>query len=156
MLEIPFRPLQDGYGATLNDGVYGFRTAGGVGRSRRALLGSVSEVDVEWTLGPDEYSQMMFMIDHQLAGGTIPFLIELILDDGELKKYTAEIDPESLELDDVEGLTYTVSATLLVQRPPAAQVIRSYATIAGQTAYLLPMLVNRTTAKIGLEPRGSM
>ena len=156
MIEIPFVPSQDGYGATLNDGTYGARTAGGPARSRRSVLGSISEVDVEWKLSLDKYSRLMFMIDHQLAGGTIPFLIPLILDDGELKNYTAEIEPKSLELDDTEGFTVTVGCTLLVQRPPAPQVVRAYAAISGETGYLLPGAVKRITSQIGAaELRGS-
>ena len=66
------------------------------------------------------------------------FLIDLILDDGFLTTYTAQIDGDSFELDSVEGHTYNVVARLLVTRPPVANAVRSYALISGSAGYLIP------------------
>ena len=72
-LKIPYTPLEDGYGAVLNQSVTGFRTAGGPGRLRQSLFGSVSEVNVQWSLDSRKYNHLMFMIREQLGNGTIPF-----------------------------------------------------------------------------------
>ena len=137
-VKIPFIPLQEGYSSVLNESVTGFRTAGGPARLRKSLLGSVTVVNVEWALDQNEYARLVWMIENQLADGTVPFLIDLVLDDSSLSTYTAQIEQSTFVLNEVEGLRYSVGATLLVTRPPVVNVVRDYALISGSAGYLLP------------------
>ena len=148
MLKISHTPLQEGYAVALGNGVSGIQTQGGSARLRRTVLGSVDEVNVVWELSFDEYEDLIFTVEHQLARGTVPFRIDLVIDKGDLTEYKAVIAEDTFGLTGIEGLTYTVGATLLVQRPPLAQALRVYADLIGGFAFRLPGAMQRAMEEI--------
>ena len=135
----------------LGNGVYSIETEGGASRARRTVLGSVDKVNVVWRLSPVEYAELVFMVDHQLARGTIPFLIDLAIDNGRLTEYTAQISKNTFGLRGQAGLAYTVGATLLVQRPPLTERVRIYTQLIGDLAFSLTGTVQEAMEEVKKE-----
>jgi len=72
-----------------------------------------AQVDVRWVCSPGEYTYLRAF--HRLVGGgSLPFLIDLVLDGGDLMEYRARFVPGSLRLDRAEGNLRSCRASLEV------------------------------------------
>lgn len=110
-LAIP--PDQDSYEAAPGSEVLSVKLDGGVSRSRRDFIGAAAGFRVQWTLTPTEYQYLDSFFKH-IKNGSLPFLIDLILDGPVMLEYTAKFVPGSYKLAKQSGLTYIVSAELEV------------------------------------------
>ena len=149
MIKIRYIPLQEGYSVALGNGVYSIRTPAGPANLRKPLPGTVDMVTVAWSLDADEYAELVFMVDHQLARGAVTFLIDLVVDCGGLTEYKAQMVENTFGLTEQSGLTYTVGATLLVQRPSVSLSLQVYADYTGDQAGTLYAETARAIAHIG-------
>lgn len=87
----------------------------GSGRTnfRAGKDGLVSRVKVQWTLDRTSYTTFRTFYSNQ-GKGSIPFLIDLLMDQSTLTEHVASFVPGSITLQAVDGLTYIVSAELAV------------------------------------------
>ena len=148
MIKINQTPLQDGYSASLGSGIAGVQTEGGGARLRRSVLGSVDEVTVSWDLGLEDYDRLIFIFENQLARGFIPFKIDLIIDCGVLTEYTATVAPDSLRFNGQVGLTYNISATLLVKRVANLSLMAFLPFAGGLSDTVISDLVRSATTEL--------
>ena len=148
MIKLDHIPLEDNYGASLDSGVYSLRVAGGPSRSRQAVSGSPRQVDITWVLTADEYEDLLFTYENELARGAVPFITKLVLDSSDLKEYTVQMIADSFVLGAIEGEDYLVNVSLLVQRPTLDATIRAYVALAGGVAVFLPDAMQEAMEKI--------
>lgn len=92
---------------------------GGASRFRADQLGGAFFVTVQWTLSKKNYNYLTAFYRTSTAAGSLPFLIGLILDSGDIQTYTAHFVPDSFALTSQSGQTYIVGATLEVLPDPS-------------------------------------
>lgn len=112
-------PNKEGYGVTDGSEVIGVKLDGGASRYRRDVVGSTSRVTVQWSLNPSSYRYIRAFFRTATANGSSPFLIDLLMDEPALTEHTAHFVPDSMQLTNVRGNTYTVSAELEIKPLPA-------------------------------------
>lgn len=118
MYKLLLPPTQADY--TVKDGqeVVGVRLAGGAGRYRKDILNSTATVTCSWFLDSAGYKYLRAFYNTATERGSIPFLLDLILDLPTLTEHTVRFVPDTFTLTEQRGLSYTVSATLEVTRVP--------------------------------------
>lgn len=114
MQKLSITPDEAGYSAATGEETLRVQLDGGAGRYRRDILGASSSVEVQWTIGPTEYAYLKTFSRVATAQGALPFLIDLILDEPFPVEHEARIIPGSFSLASVQGMTYTVRASLEV------------------------------------------
>lgn len=105
-------PDQTGYSVTDGNEVLSAKLDGGASRFRRDILGSTSNVTVQWSVGPQEYKYLRSFYKAFLSSGSKPFSIELIVDEADLTEHKAYFVPGSMRLQSQSGLQYVVAAQL--------------------------------------------
>lgn len=105
-------PDQASYAVTDGKGTIRVDLDGGKGRYRADKLDPTSTVDVQWTVGREqfEYLRSFFIVMQHNAAE--PFKIELIIDSPDLTEHDAYVIPGSVKLNSQAGLSYTVAAQL--------------------------------------------
>lgn len=101
---------------------------GGAARYRRDILGSTSRVSVQWTVGPEKYRYIRSFFRAIVESGSLPFNIDLILDDIYLTTHKSYFVPDSMTLVSQMGLTYVVTAELEVCPAPVSIYAVDYVT----------------------------
>lgn len=119
-------PDQASYSVVDGTEVIGSKLDGGASRYRRDILNSTSRVTVQWTIGPDEYKYVRAFYKAVTVSGSLPFEIELILDEPELTTHKAYFVPGSMALRQQQGLTYFVSAELEVYPAEISEYAADY------------------------------
>lgn len=119
-LHLNLPPSSASYSADLAVGAVGSQTRGGAGRYRNDIIGGDSLVTVTWILGRTQYDFLVGFIEGLTENGTIPFTIDLIINNSLPDIRTVQVVPNTFQLIDQEGLRYTVSAQLAVRRSPQA------------------------------------
>lgn len=116
-LTIP--PDQSSY--TVIDGLetLSVKLDGGASKYRRDVLNATSFVTVQWSLNPDDYKYIRAFYNTATASGSVPFLIDLLLDFPELTQHQAYFIPGTMKLQSQAGLQYVVVAQLEVKPIPA-------------------------------------
>ena len=89
------------------------RFDGAQSRYRRTYDGP-PEVSVQWTLNAPQYDSIVDFYRTSLQNGSLPFTMDLIIEDGTPETHTARIVPGSFRLSGIAGTTYTVTAGLEV------------------------------------------
>jgi hypothetical protein len=92
---------------------------GGASRFRLDILGATSTVNVQWSVGPNAYLYLRAFYKSISKSASLPFLIDLILDQPGLTEHEAHFVVGSMRLASHRGLEYTVSAQLEVKPIPA-------------------------------------
>lgn len=87
---------------------------GGASRYRKDLINPTSKVSVNWTTDTDGYLYIRSFFRAIIEEGSLPFLIDLVLDEPGLTEHKAYFVPGSFRLNSQKGLTYSVSAELEV------------------------------------------
>lgn len=87
---------------------------GGAPRVRRDKLGSAYTITVQWSVGPDDFNYLMAFWRTGTAEGSLPFLIDLLIDEAETGEYQATFVPGTFKLYSKSGLTYVLQASLSV------------------------------------------
>ena len=113
MFKLSIAPDEDNYQSTDGPRHVFSRHDGGLSRVRSDYVNSVYTVDVQWTLGPEEF-QYMQTFYRVMDRGVNPFLIDLILTSVEMREYTARIIPGTWKLAGVKGMATIIKARLEV------------------------------------------
>lgn len=110
--ELIIPPDQDGYSVEKSaESVIRIQLDGGAGRYRQDLFGVSDLVSCQWILDGEQYNYLQsFYRSH--SSGSMPFIVNLIIDYAELKPYECRFIPNSFKLTGVKGLAYFCSATL--------------------------------------------
>lgn len=114
MMKFTIAPDNSSYSVTDGTEVASTKLDGGAARYRRDILGATSTVDVSWVLDREGFMYSRAFYRGVTASGSLPFLIDLILDDFELTEHKAYFVPGSMKTTGQKGLTYWVSAQLEV------------------------------------------
>lgn len=107
-------PDSSSYSATPGNGVVRSTTSGGPSRTRLDVLGAPAAVHVKWLLGPEGYEYIMAFFRTAVMQGSLPFLVDLLLDSSAVSEYEAKFIPGTLGLVEQSGLLYVVEADLEV------------------------------------------
>lgn len=108
-------PDNSSYDVSRNPEVLAVQLDGGASKMRRDILGASFLVNVVWILNPTQYNYINAFYRTSVAHGSVPFNIDLILDNITLTQYVVRFIPNSFKLTSQRGLAYTVSATLEVE-----------------------------------------
>jgi hypothetical protein len=108
-------PERSGYAINFGSGTVTNQLDGGLGRYRADQLGASSRVNVQWSVGINDYNYLQALFRQFKSGA---FLIDLILDHATADEYTVFIVPDSWQLNSNIGITFIVQATLEVQPLP--------------------------------------
>lgn len=127
---------------------------GGASRYRRDVLGATSKVMVAWTVGPDEYKYIRSFYRGITASGSLPFEIDLLLDEPELTPHKAYFRPGSLSLNGQKGYTYYVSAELEVYPAPVSPNAADYVYIFNEFRNKFPYWEDQLNTIVNIELPG--
>lgn len=110
-------PAQAGYTVDPQADTLQATLGSGPSRFRLDMIGAVSKASVQWRLArvEHEYLEAFF---RSAVPGSLPFLIDLILDGPDPAEYTARLIPGSKRLTGVPGLLRVVDAVLEVRPRP--------------------------------------
>lgn len=110
-LQLP--PVRAGY--TVKDGAAALAVAldGGRSRLRADVLGASRTVSVTWAVSAFGYRYLRAFLRSSITEGSEPFLLDLVLDEGQLTEHEVLIVPGSLSFDGSNACSvYRVSATI--------------------------------------------
>jgi hypothetical protein len=125
LMTLGIPPDANGYKAVPGNAVVSVDLDGGDPRVRGDKVGIVSTVDVQWTVGTDDFDYLMafFRTGAGANGvpGCLPFFVDLVgIDSSQSQTYTAKFVPGTFGLKSQSGLTYIVGAQLWVfPNPPS-------------------------------------
>ena len=107
-------PVQASYTFAHGQETLRVRLDGGASRFRRDILGSSSILNVRWQANSTDYQFLQAFYRSVSKNGSLPFLIDLVIDYSQLREYRAYFIPGSFRLASQAGHTYNVSAQLEV------------------------------------------
>lgn len=99
-----FRPEQSSYEVESGESSISVALDGGLSRIRRDHVGAASLIKCQWILQPGEYQYWKAFYNTQLEFGSLPFLIDLLLDQPFLEQYVARFIPGTISTE-WRGLT---------------------------------------------------
>jgi len=106
---------EDGYSAGNPDNLRTIRLQGGADRTRVDVVNATRQVQVQWTMGPSAYDDLMVFYRQKTNRGLDSFYIDLIIDRSFACKYEAKfVTGSHPQLAAVNGQTYLVRAELEV------------------------------------------
>lgn len=115
MSKLIIPPNSASYSGKMSEGeVITVQLDGGASRYRRAQIGFVHNVTVEWTVNLAAYNYLCAFFRLATRMGSLPFTIDLILEGAALTTHTARFKPGTFGINGQEGQTYTVGAELEV------------------------------------------
>lgn len=108
-------PSQAGYSVDYGQASLYVELSGGPGASRRDFLGNVARVSVSWSLPPEEANYLLAFRRTSTNYESEPFLIDLCIDEAELKEYQAKFIPGTFRLVGYRGNERSYAAELEVK-----------------------------------------
>lgn len=109
-------PSKAGYTVTESaEAVLRAKVGAGLPRQRLDFASAPQQVAVTFSLDQGQYRYWRAFWRNGIAYGTLPFLIDLTIEDYELAEYEAMFVPGSVSLADVSGLRYQISGVLDVK-----------------------------------------
>lgn len=114
-IKFNFTPDQAGYSFRDRQETVSIALDGGLAKYRRDILGAATMVQVQWTLSESEYDYFRAFYKSITLSGSVPFLIDLAIDDAVIEEYTAYFVPESIRVISAGGLYMQVTAELEVE-----------------------------------------
>lgn len=118
MVKLYVQPESAGYAVERGSEVLSVALDGGASKLRRDVLNASFKVNVSFVLDPTEYNYLNAFFRTATEHGSLPFEIDLILDNTTLTEYTARFVPDTFKLTAQKGLTYYVGAVLEVESLP--------------------------------------
>ena len=110
--KLPFPPQSDSYQLTNGSDSVEVQVEGGRSRKRRDYSSKPFELNVSWVLDQGEYQYFKSFYNTAIAKGSLPFLVDLIIDNPFLEEYAAHIKADTLVTSDPKGLAIFVTAKL--------------------------------------------
>lgn len=152
MQKLTLPPDNSGYASTEGVDVLVAKIDGGPARYRRDFIGATSTVNVTWrALSATGYKYLRAFFNTAAARGSVPFLADLILDDGALTEHECYFVPGTFGTQQVQGgVLFDVTAQFEVKPLPVDDaynqgLIDAYAAFGEDSAEglaLLEQLVN--------------
>jgi hypothetical protein len=105
---------QPGYGGDFGQPVHSAQLDGGPSWTRRKFLGTVFNMTAQFTLDPLQYSYWQAFYRGVIAEGSSPFLLDLIVQQGELEEYEVKIVPGTMRLLGIAGDARVIAMELEV------------------------------------------
>ena len=169
MQKFTIPPESESY--SVKDGVSFVSVAleGGLSRRRADVINAASKAKVSWSFDRAEFDYFRAFFDTATMKGSLPFTLDLVVDKHYRQEYVCAFIEDTLELSEVSGHSYRVTAELEVipKRPDHVgnqTLIDSYATPPA-VGYPLGVLIQTEaddtltsagTATIGTGPQGSL
>lgn len=115
MRKLVISPDSDSYGLGSVDDTLSVDYGGGASGLRRNVGGAPYPIQVQWSVSGPGYSYLMAFFRTPTAYGSLPFLIDLLVDYSEIRECRARLAPGSLALRGKNGDCFIVSASLQVE-----------------------------------------
>lgn len=142
---------------------------GGLSRRRADVVNTASKAKVSWSFDRPEYDYFRAFFDTATMKGSLPFTLDLVVDKHYRQEYICAFIEDTLELSELSGHSYRVTAELEVipKRPDHVAnqaLVDSYATTPA-VGYPLGVLIatedddtlaSTGTATVGGGPKGSL
>jgi hypothetical protein len=145
MQKFAIPPESESY--SVKDGVSFVSVAleGGLSRRRADVINTASKAQVTWSFDRNEYDYFRAFFDTATMKGSLPFILELVVDKHYRQEYVCAFIEDTLELSEVSGHSYRVKADLEVipKRPDHVgnqSLIDSYSTTPA-VGYPLAVLI---------------
>ena len=116
---MPIPPDQESYAFQQYPTSVSTRLDGGASRFRNDLLGAAFELDVQWTVDANDFLYLNAFYRTAINNGADPFSIDLLLDDGQMRTYTAHFLPGTYGLREQKGKTFVVGGKIEVIPDPS-------------------------------------
>jgi len=109
-------PNQAGYSVTDGQETISQKLDGGKGRYRLDVLNSSRAVNVRWNFNESEYLYFRAFYNTITVSGSLPFLIDLVIDSSALTEHEAHFVTKSVSLSQtIAGKQFTVGAQLEIK-----------------------------------------
>lgn len=118
MVKLNLAAVASSYSAQDGEETIAIGLDGGKSRYRRDIANATSRVNVTWITGKYGFKTIRSLYKAVTESGSLPFQIDLILDEYTLTEHTVHFVPNSLSLSSIQGLTYTITAQLEVKPLP--------------------------------------
>lgn len=105
-------PESSSYSVEDGPSFIGVKLDGGASRFRKDKIGSARNVEVSWVFDRNEYLYFTSFYNTTINEGSLPFLIELILDDPIPVLHQVHFLQDTKKLSNQKGHSYTVTGTL--------------------------------------------
>jgi len=112
--KLDLAPDQSAYSVEFSDDSLSVKLDGGRSRFRLDKIGGTSKASVKWTCGRSEYLTLMTFYNTTLVSGSLPFLMDLYLDQPYLTEHECSFVPGSLRLQSQKGHRFVVGAAIEV------------------------------------------
>lgn len=150
-------PSQEGYSVEIGDAVLRARPGSGQSRQRLDMLGAPHIVSVSFALDRLRHAYWRAFFRTTIVEGSLPFLIDLIIDGGTLAEYEAKIVPGSVAMSGVRGLTHFVQAQLEVKATVAdaladAGLVTMFEIYDADASAILDLLAHLVLVDLPTEP----
>lgn len=107
-----FPPDSRDYTVSRGSEVVEVAVEGGKARRRSDYSNKPAKIDVKWIFNREEYQYFMAFYNTIIKKGSLPFLIDLIVNNPYVEEYEASVVSESLKINDPLGLSIVVQMQL--------------------------------------------
>lgn len=125
-------PDSAGYSVSNAENVISTKLDGGASKYRAGILDGASKVSVKWICNSFQYQYIQVFYVSMLKNGSLPFLIDLILNSSFPIEHEAYFIPGSLSLSEHQGEYYGVVAQLEVVPKPIDDFVISQMCLYGE------------------------
>lgn len=135
---------QEGYSFDDGDAVLRAKVSSGPSRLRLDMLDAPMSVAVQLVLEPQEFNYWQAFRRTTLKHGSMPFLIDLVIDSSDVEEYQAQIVPGSIKTG-IQGTAHLVQMELEVlmsETPPTADYDTSIVMLQGLYGVRVPNVLN--------------
>lgn len=108
--QLGLTPSLNGYSVQRGDTLVRSQPGMGPSAIRLDRYNTPSRVSVSWNVGPADYNYLVAFYFTAIREGALPFLLDVVLDDPEVRQLEAVLIPGSFVLEGIDGLTYHVRA----------------------------------------------
>jgi hypothetical protein len=112
MKKLHLLPDSNSYNVKFGDGNIATRLNGGASRVRKDTVDNVHSINVAFSLNKEQYQYMMAFYRHITKRGALPFLMDLITDEGSPQTHKVQIVPNTFQLTEQSGRKYGVTFTV--------------------------------------------
>ena len=105
-------PDSSSYNVKFGEGNISTRLSGGASRVRKDTVDNVHSINVGFNLNKEQYQYIMAFYRHITKRGALPFLMDLITDEGSPQTHKVQIVPNTFQLSEQAGQRYGISFTV--------------------------------------------
>lgn len=112
MKKLQLLPDSSSYNVKFGEGNISTRLNGGASRVRKDTVDNVHSINVGFNLNKEQYQYIMAFYRHITKRGALPFLMDLITDEGSPQTHKVQIVPNTFQLSEQAGHRYGISFTV--------------------------------------------